>query len=165
MPPAAGDSFCGGLLAGLALGDDLADAARRGAATAGAALGASGSLRLLEGRALLAAQLFRHYRGEDEPGDEVPSFKPDDYGIDVMRREIATIPSVIHTQLTVDQSRLAKLAAELQRSGTRELVFVGCGDSAFVGQAAALAFNRHTGLRTPSRARSRFCSLQRPVSS
>jgi len=144
----AGDSFCGGLLAGLALGDDLADAARRGAATAGAALGASGSLRLLEGRAPLAAQLLRQYRGEDEPRDEVPPTKPDDYGIDVMRREIMTIPSVIHTQLTVGQSRLAELGAELRRSDTRELVFVGCGDSAFVGQAAALAFNRHTGLRT-----------------
>ena len=43
----AGDSFCGGLAAGLALGEELDAAARRGAATAGAAIGASGSLRLL----------------------------------------------------------------------------------------------------------------------
>ena len=144
----AGDSFCGGMLAGLALGDDLADAARRGAATAGAALGASGSLSLLGGREALAAQLLRHYRGEHEPPEEVSDPKPDNYGIDVMRREIATIPSVINTQLVAGQSRLAKLAAELQSSGTSELVFVGCGDSAFVGQAASLAFNRHTTLRS-----------------
>jgi ribokinase len=147
-PTGAGDSFCGGLLAGLALGDDLADAARRGSATAGAALGASGSLRLLQGRALLAAELLRHYLGEGEAGDEVPPTKADNYGIDVMQREIMTIPSVIHTQLTTAKSRLAELAGELLLSGTRKLVFVGCGDSAFVGQAAALAFNRHTRLAT-----------------
>ena len=63
----AGDSFCGGLAAGLALGEDLAEAARRGAATAGAALGASGSLRLLEGRQSIAARLLGRDRGEDLP--------------------------------------------------------------------------------------------------
>ena len=43
----AGDTFCGGLAAGLAAGESLVVAAQWGAATAGAALGGSGSLRLL----------------------------------------------------------------------------------------------------------------------
>ena len=63
-----------------------------------------------------------------------------------MRKEIATIPEVIRTQLDPARTTLSKLAEDLGRSGTQRLVFVGCGDSAFVGQAAALAFNRHTGL-------------------
>src|SRR6185437_15714142 len=56
-PTGAGDSFCGGFAAGLALGDDPAAAARRGCATAAAAIGASGSLRLLD-RAALARDLL-----------------------------------------------------------------------------------------------------------
>jgi len=46
-PTGAGDSFCGGFAAGLALGEDPVEAARRGCATAAAAIGAVGSLRLL----------------------------------------------------------------------------------------------------------------------
>jgi sugar/nucleoside kinase (ribokinase family)/fructoselysine-6-P-deglycase FrlB-like protein len=143
----AGDSFCGGLVAGLALGDDIVDATRRGTATAGAALGASGSLRLLENRAFLANELFLRYSGAAADTIAVPGDKPDGYGIDVMQREIETIPLVIKTQLSSPEGPVAALAGDLLRSGTRELVFVGCGDSAFVGQAAALAFNRHTAIR------------------
>src|SRR5438874_3629606 len=47
-PTGAGDSFCGGFAAGLALGEDVVGAARRGCATAAAAIGAAGSLRLLD---------------------------------------------------------------------------------------------------------------------
>src|SRR6185312_16227605 len=57
----AGDAFCGGFAAGLALGDSVEAAAQRGAATAGAAIGASGSLRLLR-RAANAEQLFVRYQ-------------------------------------------------------------------------------------------------------
>jgi sugar/nucleoside kinase (ribokinase family)/fructoselysine-6-P-deglycase FrlB-like protein len=53
----AGDSFCGAFAAGLALGDDPVAAARRGCATAAAAIGASGSLRLLDRRSLAHALL------------------------------------------------------------------------------------------------------------
>jgi glucosamine--fructose-6-phosphate aminotransferase (isomerizing) len=53
----AGDSFCGGFAAGLALGEERAEAARRGCATAAAAIGASGSLRLLDRRGLARALL------------------------------------------------------------------------------------------------------------
>ena len=69
----AGDSFCGGLAAGLALGEELVAAAQRGAATAGAAIGASGSLRLLR-RAAVAERLRDLLRaglaGEDEAAPE-----------------------------------------------------------------------------------------------
>ncbi len=61
-PTGAGDSFCGGFAAGLALGDDPAAAARRGCATAAAAIGASGSLRLLD-RSPLAHDLFTETAG------------------------------------------------------------------------------------------------------
>jgi len=42
-PTGAGDSFCGGFAAGLALGEDVTDATRRGCVTAAAAIGAAGS--------------------------------------------------------------------------------------------------------------------------
>jgi sugar/nucleoside kinase (ribokinase family) len=56
-PTGAGDSFCGGFAAGLALGEDPVAAARRGCATAAAAIGAVGSLRLLD-RGSLARELL-----------------------------------------------------------------------------------------------------------
>ena len=90
----AGDSFCGGLAAGLALGEELAVAAQRGAATAGAALGASGSLRLLRRKAVAERLRACYERGSPprtrplpEPGEMDDS--------DVMEREIATIPAVV----------------------------------------------------------------------
>ena len=144
----AGDSFCGGLVAGLVLGDSLVDATRRGSATAGAALGASGSLRLLEGRAPVATRLLEQYRR----GDAAPQLSPvgeeaDQREIDVMRVEIETIPDVIRAQLNRHRHQVADLASYLLGAGWSEIVFVGCGDSAFVGQAATLAFNRHCRLR------------------
>ena len=56
-PTGAGDSFCGGFAAGLALGEDPAEAAWRGCVTAAAAIGAVGSLRLLD-RGWLARDLL-----------------------------------------------------------------------------------------------------------
>ena len=45
----AGDSFCGGVAAGLARGLPTADAVALGVATAGRAIQGTGSLRLLDG--------------------------------------------------------------------------------------------------------------------
>jgi ribokinase len=59
-PTGAGDSFCGGFAAGLALGDSLLVAARRASASAAASVGAAGSLSLL-GRADLAHTIFDGY--------------------------------------------------------------------------------------------------------
>jgi glucosamine--fructose-6-phosphate aminotransferase (isomerizing) len=141
----AGDSFCGGLAAGLALGEDLEVAAQRGAATAGAAIGASGSLRLLRRKAV-AERLRASY----EPGSPARTkalLKPaeaDDS--DVMEREIATIPAVIRARLEMS-AQAATTAERLREPGVRHLVLVGCGDSFFACQAAVLALNRHSGLR------------------
>ncbi len=138
----AGDTFCGGLAAGLALGEPLLTAARRGAATAGAALGASGSLRLLR-RAAIAGRLFRCYEEGRTPGIETPNPAGDDS--EVMEREITTIPAVIRDRLGL-ATQAASTVERLRDAGIRRLVLVGCGDSGFACEAAALALNRHSGL-------------------
>jgi sugar/nucleoside kinase (ribokinase family)/fructoselysine-6-P-deglycase FrlB-like protein len=142
-PTGAGDSFCGGFAAGVALGDDPAAAARRGCATAAAAIGAPGSLRLLD-RGRLAHDLLAS--GADA-GAEVRAAAPDDgYDIGVMRREIATIPDVIADHLADPGGHVAELAGWLTGQRIEHLYLTGCGDSAFAGLAAALAFRRHSRL-------------------
>jgi sugar/nucleoside kinase (ribokinase family)/fructoselysine-6-P-deglycase FrlB-like protein len=142
----AGDSFCGGVAAGLALGEDLAVAAQRGAATAGAALGATGSLRLVRRAAI--AERFRASYEQGTPARSRALPKPgegDDS--DVMEQEITSIPAVIRARLE-SSGQAAATVKRLRESDVRELVLVGCGDSSFACQAAALALNRHSGIRT-----------------
>jgi sugar/nucleoside kinase (ribokinase family)/fructoselysine-6-P-deglycase FrlB-like protein len=183
-PTGAGDSFCGGFAAGLALGEDPAAAAWRGCATAAAAIGASGSLRLLD-RGWLARDLLtcgqvgggqaagglagggqaaggqaagglagaglaagagaagagaRAGRAATEPPGQ------DDYGLETMNREIATIPDVIAGQLADPGGHVRDLAGWLAGRGIEHLYLTGCGDSAFAGLAATLAFRRHSRL-------------------
>jgi fructoselysine-6-P-deglycase FrlB-like protein/sugar/nucleoside kinase (ribokinase family) len=141
----AGDTFCGGLAAGLAIGESLVAAAWRGAATAGAALGASGSLRLLR-RAGVAERLRSCY-AQGKPPRDTPLPKPgegDDS--DVMEREITTIPAVIRDRLEL-AGQAAATVERLRESRIRHVVLVGCGDSSFACQAAALALSRHSGLQ------------------
>jgi sugar/nucleoside kinase (ribokinase family)/fructoselysine-6-P-deglycase FrlB-like protein len=141
----AGDSFCGGLAAGLALGEDLVVAAQRGAATAGAAIGASGSLRLL--RRAAVAERWRAGYESGSPARTAPPRKPDgDDDSDVMEREIMTIPAVIRARLELS-GQAASTVERLRDSDVRHLVLVGCGDSSFACQAAVLALNRHSGMR------------------
>jgi glucosamine--fructose-6-phosphate aminotransferase (isomerizing) len=66
--------------------------------------------------------------------------------IDVMRREIETIPSIIPDQVHRLRPMLREIATEV---GPRieDVVLTGCGDSYFAGLAARLAFERATGLR------------------
>jgi sugar/nucleoside kinase (ribokinase family)/fructoselysine-6-P-deglycase FrlB-like protein len=141
----AGDAFCGGLAAGLALGSDLVAAARMGSATAGAALGSSGSLRLLR-RGAIAERLLACYDDGSSPMMK-PTGEPgrrDDST--VMEQEIVTIPDVIRDRLRLaGQARAA--VERIREAGVRHLVLVGCGDSAFACQAAALSLNQHSGLR------------------
>jgi sugar/nucleoside kinase (ribokinase family) len=179
-PTGAGDSFCGGFAAGLALGEDAVSASWRGCATAGAAIGAVGSLRLLHrgplARDLLAGRFLM-------PNDSGPSTvatpggspaadsprcdsvvdrfttvsqrrqtmealdAPDGaYDIGVMRREIATIPDVIEAHLADPGGHAQRIADWLAGLGTEHLYLTGCGDSAFAGLAASLAFRRHSRL-------------------
>ncbi len=151
----AGDSFCGGFAAGLALGEDMTQAARRGCVTAAAAIGATGSLRLLD-RGRLARELLSDGGApgggaDGEPGARTmvrsASHGQDQYGLETMNREIATIPDVIAGQFADPGGHVRELAGWLAGRGVERLYLTGCGDSAFAGQAATLAFRRHSGLR------------------
>ena len=113
---------------------------------AATAITASGSLRLFEvgrdrpgiaaaGRRLAAAS-------QQVP----PAPVPGRYDIDVMRREILTIPDVISDVLDDPDGHVAALAKRLAARGAAHLWLTGCGDSAFAGLAAELAFQRHSGL-------------------
>jgi glucosamine--fructose-6-phosphate aminotransferase (isomerizing) len=176
-PTGAGDSFCGGFAAGLALGEDVVDAARRGCATAAAAIGAAGSLRLLDlgpvARDLLAgrgapesgqagpgatasspaagprpaAGVSGDHAAPDTAADRRGRAEDDGYGIDIMHREIATIPGVIASGLADPGGHVQELADWLAGRGIEHLYLTGCGDSAFAGLAASLAFRRHSRLR------------------
>jgi sugar/nucleoside kinase (ribokinase family)/fructoselysine-6-P-deglycase FrlB-like protein len=152
-PTGAGDSFCGGFAAGLALGEHAADAARRGCATAAAAIGAAGSLRLLDlgpvARGLLAGGEAAE-TGRTGPGVTGGTGSPgedDGYGIEVMQREIGTIPDVIASSLADPAGHVQELAGWLAGRGIEHLYLTGCGDSAFAGLAASLAYRRHSRLR------------------
>lgn len=173
----AGDAFCGGLAAGLACGLPLPEAAGLGAAVAGTAITASGSLRLLgpaidraaiaaAGQRLAAAvtdvlagsmtagpetqagpgaaEAAEPGPGAAQPGPDAQPGADPRYDIDVMRREILTIPDVISDVLDDADGRIAAVAKRLAERGATELWLTGCGDSAFAGHAAALAFQRHT---------------------
>ncbi len=159
----AGDAFCGGLAAGLARGLSLLESAGLGAAVAGTAITASGSLRLFEiktdhqgiataGHQLAAAatELCGQPAGEAGGAGSVgggAGAGPDArYDIDVMRREILTIPDVVSDVLDDADGHVATLAKRLAARGARHLWLTGCGDSAFAGLAAELAFQRHSGL-------------------
>jgi sugar/nucleoside kinase (ribokinase family)/fructoselysine-6-P-deglycase FrlB-like protein len=154
-PTGAGDSFCGGFAAGLARGEDPVDAAWRGAVTAAAAIGAAGSLRLLDrgwlARDLLAGRPAAQAGTEPVtaaagPGPAVTE-RDGDYGIETMDREIGTIPDVIAGQFADPGGHVRDLADWLAGRGVEHLYLTGCGDSAFAGMAATLAFRRHSRLR------------------
>jgi sugar/nucleoside kinase (ribokinase family)/fructoselysine-6-P-deglycase FrlB-like protein len=155
-PTGAGDSFCGGFAAGLALGDDAVEAAWRGAVTAAAAIGAAGSLRLLDrgglARDLLAGRPAAPAGATPATGAQGPvaTSRPrdaGDYGIETMDREIGTIPDVIAGQFADPGGHVRELADWLAARGVEHLYLTGCGDSAFAGMAATLAFRRHSRLR------------------
>jgi sugar/nucleoside kinase (ribokinase family)/fructoselysine-6-P-deglycase FrlB-like protein len=154
-PTGAGDSFCGGFAAGLALGDDAVEAAWRGAVTAAAAIGAAGSLRLLDrgglARDLLAGRPAAPAGATPATAQgPVATSRPrdaGDYGIETMDREIGTIPDVIAGQFADPGGHVRELADWLAARGVEHLYLTGCGDSAFAGMAATLAFRRHSRLR------------------
>ena len=164
-PTGAGDSFCGAFAAGLALGEDAVSAARRGCATAAAAIGAVGSLRLLDRGAIARGLLPGRpagAAGSASPADgssvagPVPGLisrdngapvADDAYGIEVMRNEIAMIPDVVAAGLADPAGHVRELADWLADRGIEHLYLTGCGDSAFAGLAATLAFRRHSRLR------------------
>jgi glucosamine--fructose-6-phosphate aminotransferase (isomerizing) len=146
----AGDAFCGGLAAGLARGQSVLDSVGLGAAVAGTAITASGSLRLLgmgRDRAAIAAAGQRLAAAATAVRPAADRSEPDErYDIDVMRREISTIPDVVSDVLDDAGGQITALAKRLAARGIQHLWLTGCGDSAFAGLAAQLAFQRHSGL-------------------
>src|SRR5262249_59667172 len=60
--------------------------------------------------------------------------------------ETRTTPAVIRDRLEL-AGQAATTVERLRESPIRQVVLVGCGDSGFVCQAAALALNRHSGLQ------------------
>lgn len=155
----AGDSFCGSVAAGLARGMSAVDAVALGVATAGLAIANSGSLRLLDhppdnldavardcAAGAIRMPLSPTPAGTTSPRRREAQDAPaeDDYDIDVMRHEITMIPDVISDTLEDAEGHLGRLARTLVDRGVEHLWLTGCGDSAFAGQAAALAFHRHT---------------------
>ena len=151
----AGDGFCGGFAAGLSLGDTPVRAAQRGVVSAAYAVASFGSLGLAEVRpeeAEARLQALPPPRtlplpAEEAAGSNVPGA---DRGIksptEIMRDEIAMIPDLIQAQLQALSAPLRELAGELGRAGIGNLYLSGCGDSAFAGAAAALAFQKHSGI-------------------
>jgi sugar/nucleoside kinase (ribokinase family)/fructoselysine-6-P-deglycase FrlB-like protein len=153
----AGDSFCGGVAAGLGRGLGTVEAVGLGVATAGTAITASGSLRLLDQDTDVLLELGRDRTAragsvpasppaevDRSTGDATPGGAS--YDIDVMRREIDMIPDVVSDVLDDRDGHIGRLARTLVDHEVEHLWLTGCGDSAFAGQAAALAFQRHTGI-------------------
>lgn len=151
----AGDAFCGGFAAGLSLGLDALESARRGAISAAYAVANFGSLQLARvdpaqaQSRLLADAPQAHLL----PAPSLPSkieVAGADRGIsnpaETMREEIAMIPGLLAEQFESLAEALGALASTLRREGIEHLYMVGCGDSAFAGEAAALAFQKHTGI-------------------
>jgi fructoselysine-6-P-deglycase FrlB-like protein/sugar/nucleoside kinase (ribokinase family) len=150
----AGDGFCGGFAAGLSLGDAPVQAARRGVVSAAYAVASFGSVGLAAIRpeaaqARLKAEppARRLTLPIQEPALAIPGA---DRGIKsptaIMREEIAMIPGLIESQLEALAGPLGDLASALDRAEVRNLYLSGCGDSAFAGAAAALAFRKHSGI-------------------
>ena len=63
-----------------------------------------------------------------------------------MRSEIAMIPQILAQQLEMLAGPLRTIAGQLNTGGIEHLYLVGCGDSAFAGVAATLAFQKHSGI-------------------
>ena len=66
--------------------------------------------------------------------------------MDMIREEIAVIPQLLAEQIESLSASLHTLAGKLTTSGIEHIYLVGCGDSAFAGSAAALAFQKHAGV-------------------
>lgn len=151
----AGDAFCGGIAAGLALGQSAVEAAQYGVLSAAYAIADFGSLRLADIEPAEARRRMHEnapaIQGITTPvATESAQIEGADRGIrsaiDIMRAEIDMIPALISKQFDDLTSALYGLAHTLHTAGIEHLYLTGCGDSAFAGSATALAFQKHTGI-------------------
>lgn len=155
----AGDAFCGGFAAALSLDCSALEAARRAALSAACAVAGFTSLRLAEVDPTDVQNRLSHdlpsVRAISIPfASEQIAVPGADRGIssaiDMMRQEIAMIPGLLTDQLETLHKPLAALAQQLESEGIEHLYFTGCGDSAFAGMAAALAFQQYAGIHAES---------------
>ena len=146
----AGDAFCGGLAAGLAAGDTLPEAVRRGCVAASFAVTSFGSMALSsvspdaaqERLSGLSPEPSASPVGPDAPG----TASGGQYQIRVMMDEIAMIPGVIDDHLRDPRGAVRAISELLVGNGIENLFIAGCGDSGFAGSVTALAFAKHAGV-------------------
>lgn len=145
----AGDAFCGGFAAGLADGWSPVEAARRGTVSAAFAVARFSSASLA---AVDPGNAERRLAEAAPPVEELPARRARAHipaaerSIDVMGREISTIPDVIATQRERLGPALGDLAAWFVAEDIDEVVCTGCGDSWFAAGAATLALQRLAGV-------------------
>lgn len=167
----AGDAFCGGFASGLLDGRPAAESAQRGVISAFFAISGFSSLRLaqvtpemaelrlsreppvvhhLAQRSIAAGANVLPTGSTVVPPPTSPEIPGADRGISgaatIMREEIEMVPRLITLQSDALATTLHMLAADLTQCGIEHLYMVGCGDSAFAGEATALAFQKHTGI-------------------
>jgi sugar/nucleoside kinase (ribokinase family)/fructoselysine-6-P-deglycase FrlB-like protein len=147
----AGDAFCGGLAAGLAVGDPLAEAVRRGCVSASFAVTAFGSMALTSvsphaAQERLAAAPTEMASAETAGPGAAAAAAGERYEIGVMMDEIAMIPGVIDDHLRDPRGAVRAISELLVGNGIENLFIAGCGDSGFAGSVTALAFAKHAGV-------------------
>jgi fructoselysine-6-P-deglycase FrlB-like protein/sugar/nucleoside kinase (ribokinase family) len=152
----AGDAFCGGFCAGLSLGYGPVEAAQRGTISASYAVAGFSSIflahvepaeaqaRILSDPPVVRGLTLPKSRAEVEVAGADRGMSS---GTDIMREEIAMIPQLLEEQHEILDKPLSILARELHDADIEHFYLVGCGDSAFAGAAAALAFQKHAGIR------------------
>lgn len=151
----AGDGFCGGFAAALSLGCTPVEAVQRGVLSAAYAVAGFGSLSLA---GIAPAEVLARIETTPPATHALPTPAPAanvavagaDRGIssaaDIMRQEIAMIPRLLAEQFESLVNPIRQLAQSLTQDGIEHLYMTGCGDSAFAGVAAALAFQKHAGI-------------------
>ncbi len=149
----AGDAFCGGLAAGLSLGDDALKAAQRGVISASYAVASFGSLSLArvepaaaQSRLLTEPPAVLLLPVPEKDAQVAGADRGISSATEIMRQEIAMIPRLLAEQLEALAGPIASLARALHTGGIEHLYLCGCGDSAFAGAAAALTFQKHAGI-------------------
>lgn len=153
----AGDAFCGGFAAGLSLGCSPVESAQRGTISASYAVANFGSLQLAHVNPA-AAQERIHTNPPAVHLLSAPAQLSQIEGtgqaisstVDLMREEIAMIPELLAGQLETLANPLRTLAHKLHVGGIANLYLTGCGDSAFAGAAATLAFQKLAGIDAES---------------
>lgn len=141
----AGDSFCGGVAAGLALGEPITAAVRRGCVSASFAVESFGSMSLATVDPVTAVARLTGATSAGTASSTTQSVTSERYDIAVMMDEIAGIPVVVNDHFSDPLGAVQAAADLLVAGGIEHLYLTGCGDSEFAASASVLAFARHTG--------------------